>query len=249
MPSRSATALKKPKRIAYVVSDLHMFSRRSEFPQHERSLRKAAGKADVFVLNGDTFDFRWTTLASIDQTVVAAIRWLRKLSRRFPNCQFHFILGNHDHVEAFIEALDDLAREVPNLSWHPYYLRMGDTVFLHGDVSDRRMTPAMLEKRRTRRQHDTTRHPVLHDIYDIALRVNLHRAAHRMKFPRKRVARRVIHYLEEAGHGRVSGIRHVYFGHTHAAMSNFRYRDLVFHNTGSPMRGLEFNILRLELND
>jgi UDP-2,3-diacylglucosamine hydrolase len=226
-----------------------MFSRRSEFPRHERSLYTAARKADVFVLNGDTFDFRWTTLSGIDVTVVAAIGWLRKLARRFPKCHFHFILGNHDHVTPFIEALDALTRELANLSWHPYYLRLGDTVFLHGDVSDRRMTPAMLEDRRTRREHDTTRHPMFHDLYDVALRINLHRAAHRMRFPRKRVARRVIHYLEEVGHGPVSGIRHVYFGHTHAAMSNFQYRDLVFHNTGSPMHGLEFNILQLELHE
>ncbi|MFA6244267.1 MAG: metallophosphoesterase, partial [Candidatus Hydrogenedentales bacterium] len=83
-------------RVGYVVSDLHLFSRRSDYSVHERHIFQAAAKADVFVLNGDTFDFRWTTLPSIDLTVVAAIRWLRALTERFPNCYFHFILGNHD---------------------------------------------------------------------------------------------------------------------------------------------------------
>lgn len=236
-------------RIAYVVSDLHLFSRRSDYTLHEKGIFEAASKADVFVLNGDTFDFRWTTLPSTELTVAAAIRWLRCLTERFPHCHFHFILGNHDNVKMFIDALKRLDVERSNLTWHPYYLRLGDKVFLHGDVSDRKMSHKTLIKRRSRwLDDDRPRHPIMHDLYDMALRINLHRAAHLMRFPPRRVARRVKAYLEEVGHGPDDGIRHVYFGHTHAAMSNFHYRDLVFHNTGSPMRGLEFNMLRVELH-
>jgi UDP-2,3-diacylglucosamine hydrolase len=238
------------KRVGYVVSDLHMFSRRSDFKNHEGAIFEHAAKADIFILNGDTFDFRWTTLPSIDQTVFEAIEWLRKLVKRFPNCHFHFILGNHDNNQAFIEALSKLAAKTENLSWHPYYLKLGDTVFLHGDVSDKPMMDAAdLEKHREEWLHDIPRHPILHRFYDIALHVGLHRMAQAAKYPKKRVVRRVLSYLDDVGLGKENGIRHVYFGHTHGAMQNFEYQGLLFHNAGSPMKGLEFNILRVEIGE
>ena len=236
------------KRVGYVVSDLHMFSKRSQWADHLEAIYRAAERADVFILNGDTFDFRWTVLPSIGQTVEAAIDWLRELVLRFPKCHFHFILGNHDHLQLFIEELSQFAAVTDNLSWHPYYLKIGDRVFLHGDVTNRKMHADDLDQWRDEWRYDEkTRPPVLHHLYDVALHFNLHRGAQRMRYPKKRVARRVIAYLEDVGLGAVNGTRHVYFGHTHAAMSGFRYRNLVFHNAGSPMKGLEFNILRVEL--
>lgn len=236
------------KQVGYVVSDLHMFSRRSEFLAHKDAIMAVAAQADVFILNGDTFDFRWTTLLSIEETVVEAVRWLRSLTEKFPNCYFHFILGNHDNVQLFIDQLSKLALERDNLSWHPYYLKLGDSVFLHGDVSDKRMDAAALEKAREEWLHDTVRHPFFHRLYDVAVRLGVHRAASRARYPKKRVAKRVLAYLEDVGLGAVDGVKHVYFGHTHGAISDFEYAGVCFHNAGSPMKGMEFNILRVEID-
>lgn len=238
------------RQVGYVVSDLHMFSKRSDFADHEQTIYDLAANADVFILNGDTFDFRWTTLPSIEETVQGAIDWLRALTSKFPACHFHFILGNHDNNQLFIEALSRFAVETENLSWHPYYLKLGDSVFLHGDVSDKRMMDAArLEKHREEWLHDTVRHPVLHHLYDVAVNVGLHKMAQAAKYPKKRVVKRVLSYLEDVGLNLDNGIKHVYFGHTHGAMSNFEFRGLYFHNAGSPMKGLEFNILRVEIKE
>jgi UDP-2,3-diacylglucosamine hydrolase len=236
-------------RVGFVVSDLHMFSKRSDFKTHEPAIYEHAGAAEIFILNGDTFDFRWTTLPTIDQTVYEAIEWLRKLAVRFPKCHFHFILGNHDNNQAFIEALSKLAVRLVNLSWHPYYLKLGDTVFLHGDVSDKPMMDAAdLEKHREEWLLDTPRHPFLHRVYDMAVHIGLHRMAQAAKYPKKRVVRRVLSYLDDVGLTKQNGVRHVYFGHTHGAMQNFEYGGLLFHNAGSPMKGLKFSILKVEIS-
>jgi len=242
--------LEKRTRAGYVVSDLHMFSKRSDFAVHEDAIFDHASRADVFILNGDTFDFRWTVLPSMDETVMAAIRWLRYLTERFPRCEFHFILGNHDNNQAFIEELSRLAVEKDNLAWHPYYLKLGDTVFLHGDVSDKPMMgPAGLEKHREEWLHDTVRRPIYHRLYDMAMNVGLHRMAQAAKYPRKRVVRRVLAYLDDLGLGAENGLKHVYFGHTHGAMQNFGYGGLLFHNAGSPMKGLKFSVLPVEITE
>jgi len=245
-------AVAQVKRVGYVVSDLHMFSnsKRSKWADHLDDIYRAAEEADVFILNGDTFDFRWTTLGSTSETVDAAIAWLRDLVGKFPRCHFHFIVGNHDNLQIFVEALSELAAVTENLSWHPYYLKIGASVFLHGDVSDRKMDAEDLEQSRDEWRYDEkTWHPALHYLYDWALHIGLHRGAQAVRYPKKLVARRVITYLENVGLGALNGTRHVYFGHTHDAMSNYRYRGLTFHNAGSPMKGLEFNILRVELTE
>jgi UDP-2,3-diacylglucosamine hydrolase len=242
--------VKELKRVGYVVSDLHMFSKRSRWSDHLDDIYRAAEEADVFILNGDTFDFRWTTLRSVAETVDASVVWLRDLVNKYPQCHFHFVVGNHDNLQIFIEALSELAAVTSNLSWHPYYLKIGDSVFLHGDVSDRKMSADDLEQSRDEWRYDERlRHPALHHLYDWALHIGLHRGAQAVRYPKKLVARRVIAYLENVGLGALTGTRHVYFGHTHDAMSNYRYRGLVFHNAGSPMKGLEFNIIRVELKE
>ena len=123
-------------RRGYFISDLHLFSRRSQAAEHAESLQQTAAKAKTFVLGGDIFDFRWSTLPSTEATVSAAIRWLDALVAAHRTCDFHFVLGNHDCNSRFVDALDKYARKQPNLEAHPYLLRIGKAVFLHGDVAD-----------------------------------------------------------------------------------------------------------------
>jgi len=64
---------------------------------------------DTFVLGGDIFDFVWTTRDSIAESVDEAADWLQSLVEHAPNCQFHFLLGNHDCYEPFVKRLAELA--------------------------------------------------------------------------------------------------------------------------------------------
>jgi UDP-2,3-diacylglucosamine pyrophosphatase LpxH len=234
---------------SYFVSDLHLFSRRSLAMRHAEALGEAAGKAHTFVLGGDIFDFRWTTLASVEHTIDAAVKWLDKLVSAHPQCEFHFVLGNHDSNERFVARLAQLSAGTPNLSWHPYYVRLGSGLFLHGDAADRKMTPESLARARSKCLVDKKRGKTANLLYDLAVRARLHKAVMHVAKPRQLVAKRIHAYAQRIGHGPESGLKNVYFGHTHAALSNYRYGGLTFHNPGAPMEGLEFQIVETDVRN
>jgi UDP-2,3-diacylglucosamine hydrolase len=234
---------------SYFISDLHLFSRRSHAERYRDELHATAAQADVFVLGGDIFDFRWSTLKSVDATVQAAIVWLEDLIAPHPNCQFHFVLGNHDSNRKFVARLDRLAAETPNLAWYDDYVRLGHSLFLHGDVADANMTAAMLALRRQRWHHDEKRRGPVHNLlYDMVIQARLHKLAGHLANPQSKVAARIAAYLEDVGHTPRNGLRHVYFGHTHVAMSNFQFSGLTFHNGGAPIKGLDFRIIKTDVS-
>src|SRR6476646_3313586 len=139
----------------YFVSDLHLLSRRSRAESHMPAIHAAAGRANSFILGGDIFDFRWSTLPSADETVKHAIRWLDDLVASHSQCDFHFIQGNHDCNRRFVSALETYSTTRPNLTLHPYVLRQEKNVFLHGDaVEHPRMCQQRLMKRRERWSRD-----------------------------------------------------------------------------------------------
>jgi UDP-2,3-diacylglucosamine pyrophosphatase LpxH len=235
---------------SYFVSDLHLFSRRSQADKHCDQLYATAREAEVFVLGGDIFDFRWSTLGSCEATIDAAIRWLDELVGLHPGCQFHFVLGNHDCNRKFVTRLDHLAGGLPNLKWYDDYVRLGHSLFLHGDVADGNPTAATLAQRRQKWHHDERRRTAMHNmLYDLAIHANLHKMVGHLANPQTKVAAKLVSYLEDIGHGPKNGLRHIYFGHTHVAMSHFQFGGLTFHNGGAPIKGLEFRIIKTDVGD
>jgi len=229
------------------VSDLHLYSRRSQAPRHIAAIHAAASKADTFVLGGDIFDFRWSTLPTADETVRHALRWLDDLVANHPRCDFHFVQGNHDCNRRFVSALESYSAARPNLNVHDYVLRLGKNVFLHGDAADHpTMCQARLKKRREHWSHDESRSQVRHVLYDLAVTARLHRLAGKVVHPRRRVVHRILGYLTRIHHGPETGVEHVYFGHTHDSLANYHYRGLTFHNPGAPMAGLNFRIVEIQ---
>ncbi len=231
-----------------VVSDLHLFCRRSLVERHLGELHEAIGASEFLILNGDTFDFRWTRLDTVEETIGESIRWLKELVTRHPHCHVHYVVGNHDNVLAFLDALGSYAEGESSVSWHPHYVRLGKALFLHGDVANRKMDHLELARWREKWHDDTKKAKVLGRIYDVAFALRVHKAVHRITFPTEVVAKRLMHYLESVGEGPESGVEDVYFGHTHVALSDYVHEGLRFHNCGAPMPGLEFNILRVEVN-
>lgn len=230
---------------ATFVSDLHLYSRRSQAGRYLSGLHAAAACSDMFVLGGDIFDFRWSTLPSPEETVRQALRWLDELVASHPRCQFHFVLGNHDCNRRFVAALETYSASRPNFAVHPYVLRLGDRLFLHGDAVDHpRMCPRRLAQRRQKWAADERRGPVRNALYDLAVTARLHRLASRVAHPRRRVVHRLLGYLARIGHGLEQGVQQVFFGHTHDALECYRYRGVTFHNPGAPMPGLKFRILQ-----
>ena len=234
----------------YFVSDLHMFSRRSQALRHQGTIHAAADRAGTFVLGGDIFDFRWSTLGSVEGTVEKSIRWLDELVASHRQCDFHFVLGNHDFNRKFLTSLESYALAAPNLTCHHYYLRLGKSVFLHGDVADKpNLCPTKLRHRREHWLRDETRSPMRHMLYDLAVQAQLHRVAGRVVHPRWRVASRIWNYLNHIDAGPAAGVEQVYFGHTHESLDNYEFHGLKYHNGGAPMAGLSFRLVPAEIEE
>ncbi len=228
---------------ACFISDLHLFANRSRADRFLEPIRQASDRADICVLGGDIFDFRWSTLPNEQATVEAAVEWLDDLTSRSRNSQIHFLLGNHDYNRAFIDRLPELADRHPNFQWHRFYLREGDAVFLHGDVADRKMTASKLEQRRERCLHHRPRGRFHSRAYDAVVHARAHLLVPRAVYPHRLVARRIMAYLQDIGEGPSAGVRQVCFGHTHLAMADYRYRGVAFHNGGAPIGSGRFRIL------
>ena len=227
------------------VSDLHLLTARSNAARYLATIRAAAARSQVFVFGGDVFDFRWARIP-VEQAAEEAALWLRQLAGECPRCRFHYLMGNHDHHEAFIDRLIELDRDVSNLAWDHDYLRLGSKVFLHGDVLGRGVTAESLVELRSR-PHHRERELWEHQVYDLAVFARLHKPAPYFLHPTRVVVRKILRYLRRAGHGPESGVRDVYFGHIHRVLSNYQYRGIRFHSGGASIRGLRFQIIKFQV--
>ena len=232
---------------SYFISDLHLFSQRSRADRHIDAIFRAAACAHTMILGGDIFDFKWSTRSSVEDTAGAAVDWLTRLVEAHPGCTFHFVLGNHDSHPVFVEKLSAFADGRQHFSWHTYFVRLDDCLFLHGDVADRTMNQQQLAARRRRWESHARRGRFASGLYDVAIAARLHRAAAALVHRHRAVARRITSYLNDIGHGAHNGLKHVYFGHTHRQMAGFPYAGLTFHNGGAPITGLPFRIVPTQL--
>ena len=189
----------------YFVSDLHLLANRSNAHRYLEEIARAASRADVFVLGGDIFDFRWSPIP-IARAVDRAVRWLLELTSACPQCQFHLVLGNHDYHQVFIDRLVRLEKQVHNLSWHRYYVRLGSSVFLHGDVAGRRMDARRLAEARDQWLDKRRRGPFLSRLYDVVVLTRLHKPVVHLVYSKRIVVRRILKYLESIGQGPHDGV-------------------------------------------
>ena len=92
------------------------------------------------------------------------------------------------------------------------------------------------------------RQPVAaHWLYGLVVKARLHRMTSSLVYRKPVVAKRILAYLDHIGHGPGNGLEHVFFGHTHTAMSNYEHGGLKFHNGGAPIKGLKFRILQTDV--
>jgi UDP-2,3-diacylglucosamine pyrophosphatase LpxH len=224
----------------YVISDLHLFTPWSVADDYMREIREAADRADFFVLNGDIFDFRWSSLASAEATVAASEAWLRAFAAEHPRCRVAYVMGNHDALRPFADCLAAAAEATPNLEWHPSHVRIGPALFTHGDLFlrkrptdpfNRALRPAITRKPKT-----------LSRCYRLLHSMRVHRW-HVPVLSSRRCAKRIIRSLDAASNGDAEGITDIYFGHTHTTFTDHAYRGLRFHNTGSMIGGLPWRML------
>ncbi|MGC4016223.1 MAG: metallophosphoesterase [Luteolibacter sp.] len=234
-------------RYGLVLSDLHLFSIRSVGEECLASIRDQLAGARVIVLNGDTFDFRWSTIGTEEHTIAAALDWLRAFVADHPQADVHFILGNHDCLAAFTFRLDSLASGLPRFHWHETVLQLGGNLFVHGDCAHRPMDAAGLDHYRSLWRHDKPRHRLLGHGYRVADRLGITWLAHRSHFTRAKTLARLTWYLDCTNSSWRGATRDCYFGHTHLPMRDCEWDGVRFHNTGSAIQGSPFSPLRFAL--
>jgi len=226
----------------YFVADLHLLANRSNAHRYLEDISRTAARADTFVFGGDTFDFRWSRIP-LRKAVDRACHWIGELCDACPDCHFHLVLGNHAYHQGLIDRLVEMERRIANLSWHRFYVRLGSSVFLHGDVADRPMNARQLAESREKWLDRRRQGPLASLLYDVAVAARMHKPVPHLLFARRVVVRRILRYLENIGQGPQSGVRDVYFGHTHKKLTNYYYRGLRFHNGGAPIKGVKFRII------
>ncbi len=226
----------------YVISDLHLFAKRSVAGRYLQAMHTAADRGTFFVLNGDIFDFCWTTLESIEHTMDVACKWLERFVARHPHCRFIYVLGNHDGLRPFADRLDVLCGNSPNLQWHSSYARVGTSLFFHGDIPLGKRRGTIFQRKLARL--GSKRGWAMHAGYDLVVAARLHKGMASLHWP-LRCSRRIMRMLN-ADHSEIlDGVRDIYFGHTHRAMSDHHRQGIRFHNTGSTIEGLRCNLLKV----
>jgi UDP-2,3-diacylglucosamine hydrolase len=230
-----------------VVSDLHLFARRSVGKECLRRLQPRLLRTRCLVLNGDIFDFRWSTISGHTASVERAVDWLETQLATLPDCEIHYVLGNHDCLGEFVARLDGLTDACARFHWHRQALQLGHALFLHGDCANAWMDAASLERYRETWSRDRQRHGLATRAYEVSDRLGFTRLAHRLHFPRRRTIARLEHYLDRTRTGWRETVRQCYFGHTHEPFNDVSCAGVTFHNTGSAITGMGFNPMSFEI--
>lgn len=203
---------------------------------------EAADACDLFVFNGDIFDFKWSQHGGFRQSVRMAEAWIRTLVSAHSQTRFVFLLGNHDCIDPYKTALDGIQRSLPNFEWHEYWYRLNKKVFLHGDVCHAGGTAKDLRAYRNRWSRMIRTSPLSHAAYWAVGQSGLPMVAPRF-LRRKACAMGILNYLREELGQDFQDIEEVYFGHVHTAFRDFRLEGLTFHNTGAATKGMELEII------
>jgi len=230
----------------FVVSDLHLFSRRSRGEQVLSQLRPQLSTFDLFVFNGDTFDFAWSDCPSLGRLVGDSLRLIEDLLSTYPNCHFFYIFGNHDCLTAFVEGIAQLSMRYSNLSSFHEYLVLGDNLFLHGDVCNQSMDRAQLNSLRADCAQVKQRSSLARAVYPLLVLLGLNRVVY-LTHPHTLMISRIHHYFDLSFPSVTKNIKQIFFGHTHAPFVRRDSSGIKFVNTGSAIRGLRSNFCEFQV--
>ncbi len=220
----------------FVVSDLHLFARRSDFGSCEAQFRESVAAADVLVLNGDTFDFRWSVHGKLAPSVRQARTWLDVLLADNPKLRVFYLMGNRDAVQPLVEQLDQLSAAHERFSWHANAVRMGRLLFLHGDLW---LCKDGTLGTRTYATKEIVWDPIIRFFHRGYLATAIHHFIAGVFHPEPDVPRLAAR-LQECGAELIDGVTDVYFGHTHTGALDQQCEGRIYHNTGTAIFGLAF---------
>lgn len=211
-----------------------------------RRIKRHLERVDTLVLNGDTFDFRWSMYPSQKDSIRSALQWLERLAVQFEGRKVHYVFGNRDGLGAFRPRIDEFASRSRVVNLHDGSVRLGHSLFLHGDCAIPQMTEARLDAYRETWRNDRPYGPVNSGLCAIAASTGVGKLLNQFSYPRQATVRRVARYLDEMSPGWRGGTIDCFFGHTHMPFRNHVEGDIRYHNTGSAIRGMGFQPLFFE---
>lgn len=215
------------------VSDLHLFSPRSD-ASHIPELLEQTGDSDrCIVLGGDIFDFRWSIRGSHQLTLAAAINWLEELLERTGQAHLRFIPGNHDCHPEFLQLLTQLAQQRPRFEWFEHHFQLGNSLFLHGDILDAK---GNLQSYRARFHHEHPQTGFKHRLYDGVVALRLHKLVPLLRHRPELTCRRLLALIATLPISQQNAVEKIFFGHTHAPIFGHQSHGIRFYNPGAALK-------------
>ncbi len=227
------------------VSDLHVFSGRSKGESLPSELQMAFPDANLLVLGGDIFDFKWSSLGEAG-TLLAAEKWLLALLDQWRG-EVVFLAGNHDCLPKFFGVLNQISHRCARLTWHRHHLHLGDAVFLHGDVLDAGHDLSKLDSYRDQFHPKSNQSAFSRGAYSAIVAMRIHRMAPKFRHRELQTCQRLLLLLPQLVKT-PSRIRRVFFGHTHVAVAGREINGVKFYNPGAAIRHIAFKPVQFDLH-
>lgn len=233
------TSLSTPPLRGVVISDTHLFAghaRRSE--KFLDNVIASLKRYDYCVWNGDILEVTvpGMTFPELFKHSSNKIRQLcEKAAKVNPNCEIHYVIGNHENPEEYILAVEALQKELPNLRVHRDYVVLGDAMFLHGDL------PQYFNRLGARQVTDEKgAYPsILTALYSPIQK--LETDIRNRTVPNITAVQKIARILRQ--NPLFDDILHVFSGHSHRAYTGMQEDGRNFYNTGALVDGAEANPL------
>ena len=219
-----------------VLSDLHLFAKRSDSNLIESTLTEIPRNTDFVVLNGDIFDFRWSCFPTAEDTVFQAKEWLCNLKQSLPSSQIYYIMGNHDCSPLWAETLQQITDD--KFFWSETHFQIGESLFIHGDLPLEGRNPFYRDL--TKHHKRMPAYHMMDFLYETAVNTRLHKLTRFLGSPDLHVSR-IYEAIQTHKPEYLDQLKHVYFGHTHAPFSGYEFEGISFYNTGSGIKFMNMN--------
>jgi UDP-2,3-diacylglucosamine pyrophosphatase LpxH len=229
------------------VSDLHLMSQRSTAEVHRHAIATAIADADVCIWGGDLFDFRWSRVRGESASVDAALRWLDQWHRDFPDTHFVYLNGNHDEHAVFRTRLLEWASQHDRFDAGGECLRIGETLFLHGDVIQGDGSSDAFARYRQSWQAKPVASGLSSHLYQVAVSARVHKAAAMAAHRRRSTCARLLRWLRTMPREQTDGISQIVFGHTHRHLHGYHHGGVQFFNPGATVRHVAFRPVTLDV--
>ncbi len=229
------------------VSDLHLFSSRSDADSNVQRLSEFQSESQCIVLGGDIFDLRWSRKGGLQPTTDAALAWLYQLLDQTGQSRILYLAGNHDCHPQFAKAMQSLSEECQRFHWFEHALQIGDSLFIHGDILHAEPYSGGLSSYRAKHHQHESPHPLLNQAYDLAVSMRLHKAVARLGNSPKSTCARLQSLVKGLPPQCEHRVRRIFFGHTHVSIPGLELGDQTFFNPGAMLKQTKNSPVHFEL--